>query len=93
MHEVEMLRERLGSALTEQEDLGKKSSAADQRCSELTQELEVGTKLCHFLNMSVMYKFSMLYRLTETTSCFFNDFRVKWFYNIISLLIHGLCPG
>lgn len=61
MHEVEMLRERLGSALTRQEDLEKKSSAADQRCSELTQELEVGTKLCYFWNMSIMCKLSMLY--------------------------------
>ena len=70
MHEVETLREQLASALTGQEDLEKKSSAADQRCSELTQELEVGTKLCHFWNMSIKSKFFMLYRPTETTSCF-----------------------
>ena len=71
MHEVEMLRERLGSALTGQEDLEKKSSAADQRCSELTQELEVSTKSCQSWNMSIMYKFFMLHRPTETSSCFF----------------------
>lgn len=70
IHEVEMLREQLHSALTGQEDLEKKSSAADQRSSELTQELEVGTKLCHFWNITIMCKFFMLYRQTETSSCF-----------------------
>jgi len=93
MHEVEMLREQLGSALTGQEDLEKKSSAADQRCSELTQELEVGTKLCHFWNISIMCKFFMLYRQTETLSCFFSYFRVKWFCNIISCLYMGFVQG
>jgi hypothetical protein len=48
LHEVEMLRERFANALTVQEDLERKSSAADQRCKELTQELEVGTKFCQF---------------------------------------------
>jgi hypothetical protein len=44
MHEVEKLRERLAGALTVQEDLERKNSAMDLRCSELTQELEVSTK-------------------------------------------------
>lgn len=48
VHEVEMLREQIAGALTVQEDLGKKSSAADQRCNELTQELEVGTQFWQF---------------------------------------------
>lgn len=43
MHEVEILRGRLASALTVQEDLKRKNSAIDMRCNELTQELEVGT--------------------------------------------------
>lgn len=44
MDEVEILRGRLASALTVQEDLKRKNSVIDVRCNELTQELEVGTK-------------------------------------------------
>jgi retron-type reverse transcriptase len=44
MHEVEMLKGRLTSALTIEEDSERKNSALDLRCKELTQELEVGTK-------------------------------------------------
>ncbi|XP_033609267.1 cilia- and flagella-associated protein 58 [Cryptotermes secundus] len=40
MHEVEILRGQLASALTVQEDLKRKNSAIDVRCNELTQELE-----------------------------------------------------
>jgi chromosome segregation ATPase len=60
IHEVEMLRERLANALTVQEDLERKSSAAEQQCNELTQELEVGTKFCQFWNMTVICKYFML---------------------------------
>jgi hypothetical protein len=44
MHEAEILKGRLTSALTVQEDLERKNSALDLRCKELSQELEVGTK-------------------------------------------------
>jgi hypothetical protein len=45
MHEVKILRGQLTSALTVQEDLERKNFAIDLQCKELTQELEVGTKL------------------------------------------------
>lgn len=44
MDEIVILKEQLSGALNVQEDLERKNSAADLRCSELTQELEVGTK-------------------------------------------------
>jgi hypothetical protein len=44
MHEVTTLRERLSGVLSVQEELERKNSAADLRCNELTQELEVCSK-------------------------------------------------
>ncbi|KAJ4450717.1 hypothetical protein ANN_02147 [Periplaneta americana] len=40
LHEIVILRERLSNAVTLQEDLEKKLSVVEQKCNDLTQELE-----------------------------------------------------